>query len=89
MRRAVILFRVSVPVLSEQINEFVTTTIPNVFDTTKTWLNDIFARIDINVYDVGALKIEIFSKLEKIALSLTNSLPDFLVNMIKSLFSGK
>lgn len=78
-----------VPVLSEQINEFVTSTIPSLFDTSKTWINDIFEKFNnVETFDANAMKNEVFLKLETFATNLTSSLPEILVNVVKSFFSG-
>lgn len=78
-----------IPVLYEQINEFVTTTIPAVFDTTKNWIDGFFDKFSgIESFDAPSMKIEIFSKLELFATNLTSSLPEMVVNIVKSLFSG-
>lgn len=78
-----------IPVLSDQINEFATNTIPSLFETSKTWINDIFENFkNIENFDIEAMKNELFSKLEKIATNMTSSLPETLVNVVKSLFSG-
>lgn len=78
-----------VPVLSEQLNEFVTNTIPNVLDTGKNWIDDIFDKFNtIENLDAMAMKNELFNKIESFATGLTTSLPTTLVNMLQSFFSG-
>lgn len=78
-----------VPVLSEQLNDFVSTTVPNVLDTGKTWIDDIFEKFNnIENFDAMAMKNEVFSKIELFATNLTTSLPTILVNAISSFFSG-
>ena len=77
-----------VPILSEQINEFVKM-IPSTFDTIKVWCDNLFERINnINIVDAVAIKNELFKKIEEIGLGLTNSLPDMLVSSVKTLFSS-
>lgn len=77
-----------VPILSEQINEFVKM-IPSTFDTIKVWCDNLFERINnINIVDAVAVKNELFKKIEEIGLGLTNSLPDMLVSSVKTLFSS-
>lgn len=77
-----------VPILSEQINEFVKM-IPSTFDTIKVWCDNLFERINnINIIDAVAIKNELFKKIEEIGIGLTNSLPDMLVSSVKTLFSS-
>lgn len=78
-----------IPVLSDQVNEFASNTIPSLLETSKTWINDIFANFEnIENFDVEALKNDLFSKLGSFATNITSSLPEVLVNGVKSLFSG-
>lgn len=78
-----------IPVLSTQINEFVTNTLPAVFDSSEKVINSTFEKLgNIQSLDVNSMKIELFSKLEAFANNLTSSLPGTLVNVIKSCFSG-
>ncbi|MEG2322326.1 MAG: AI-2E family transporter [Bacilli bacterium] len=78
-----------IPVLSQQVNEFVTTTIPSVFNTCKGWIDALFDKINnIGSFDALAMKAEIFTKLEVFATNLTSSLPETLINIVKPLFSG-
>ena len=61
-----------IPLLSEQINDFVTTTIPSLYD---------------EGFDAIAMRNEIFKKLELTTTNLANSLPDILVVSLKTVFS--
>lgn len=73
------------PVLYEQINDFVGTTLPTLFEDSKNWLDNIFN--NFNNIDVTTVKNEIYKKLEMIATSTATSLPDILVLSLKSIFS--
>ena len=78
-----------VPVLYEQINDFVTTTIPSLYDSTKTWLSDFFVNFEnIDGFDAAATQADIFKKLESYATGLTSTLPSLIVNGAKAIFSG-
>lgn len=78
-----------IPVLSDQINDFVSSTIPSLFDSVKNWINSIFETFkNIENFDAEAMKSEVFLKLELFVTNITSSLPEVLVNVVKSLFSG-
>lgn len=78
-----------VPLLSEQVNDFVTTTLPNLFISIRNFFDNFFDNLNnIENFDALALKNEIFIKLEEITTNLTSSLPELLVNFITTLFSG-
>ena len=77
-----------IPLLSEQINDFVTTTIPSLYDTSKHWIDNIFNNVgNIEGFDILTIRNEIFKKLELMATNLANSLPDIIVVSITSIFS--
>lgn len=77
-----------IPVLYDQINDFVTLTLPSMFETTKNLINDFFNNFkNIDGFDVMSMKNEVFRKLEVYTTSLTSSLPAILVNIVKNLFS--
>ena len=42
----IIIISALIPVLSDQINEFATTTIPSLFETSKNWINDVFEKFN-------------------------------------------
>ncbi len=78
-----------VPVLYEQINDFVTTTVPSLYEGLKNWMNDFFMNFkEVEGFDVNSIKADLFSKLENYASNLTSTLPTLIVNIAKSLFSG-
>ena len=78
-----------IPVLSEQINDFAVSTIPKLLESVTGWIDDVFSKIDSSAsFDAMAVKNEIFKKMELIAANLTSSLPEIIVNLGKSLFSG-
>ena len=84
----VLIIMTLIPLLSEQINDFVTTTIPSLYETSKNWIDSIFENFkNIENFDAIAMRNEIFKKLELTATNLANSLPDLLVVSFKTLFS--
>ena len=77
-----------IPLLSEQINDFVSTTIPSLYETSKNWIDSILSNVkDIEGFDAIAMRNEIFKKLELTTTNLANSLPDMLMVSIKAIFS--
>lgn len=85
----VLMLTALIPLLSEQINDFVTTTIPALFSSAREFIDNFFNSLNnIENFDAFAMRDEIFNKLENIATNLTSSLPDLLVSIVTSLFSG-
>ncbi len=77
-----------IPVLSNQINDFVKT-IPSVFHTVQNWIDQIFHQLNnLGSFDALAVKAELFKKIEEFGNNLTSSLPEMTVNFVSSFFSG-
>ena len=65
-----------IPILSEQVNEFVSTSLPAIIDTLEVWINDFFDKIsNISSLDIAGMKTEVFNKLGEIGTNLTSNLP--------------
>lgn len=78
-----------IPMLSDQINELVTNTIPAVFKTCEQWINGAFDKLNtIESFDAMATKADIFLKLEGFVSNLTSSLPEMIISFTKVVFSG-
>lgn len=77
-----------IPILIEQINDFAKS-LPSIFDSIKNWVNDIFNQLNnIEGFDSISMKEEVFKKIEEIGIGITSSLPELLINGVKSFFSG-
>jgi len=77
-----------IPILIEQINDFAKS-LPSIFDSIKNWINDIFDKLNnIEGLDAMSMKDEVYKKVENIGIGLTSSLPELLINTVKSFFSG-
>lgn len=77
-----------IPILIEQINDFAKS-LPSIFDSIKNWINDIFDKLNnIEGFDAISMKDEVYKKVEDIGIGLTSSLPELLINSVKSFFSG-
>lgn len=77
-----------IPVLSSQINDFAKM-LPSIFETVKGWIDTAFDQLNnIGSFDALAVKADLFHKLEEFANSLTNSLPEMMMNFVGGFFSG-
>ncbi len=77
-----------IPVLSDQINDFVSM-LPSIFDSIKEWINKVFDNLNnIDGLDAMAFKNKLFEKIELYGGSLTTSLPEISVNAVRTFFSG-
>ena len=77
-----------IPLLSEQITEFVSTTLPSLFDTIKRWIGDILGGVKSEGFDAVSIQTDMYAKLDGMFKGLTNSLPETIMTFGKSLFSS-
>ncbi len=84
----VILLSSIIPILSDQINDFVRM-IPTVITAIENWMDNILARLNRIVdFDVVSLRANIFSHFRDFGNNLTESLPSMTVKIFTSFISG-
>ena len=72
----------------EQINDLVST-IPSTLKGIVNWISDLFNKVSNNSnVDLTSVKTEIISKIENYGMNIASSLPEVMVNTVKSFFSG-
>ncbi len=77
-----------IPLLSEQINEFIKT-IPNIIDQAKLVLDQTIGRLSIiDGLDIEALKKEVLDKIIELGTNITSDIPSLLIKIVKNFFSG-
>lgn len=77
-----------VPILYEQVNDFVKS-LPAIYDSIEGWCNNVFDKLkNIDGIDAISIKNDLFEKIEEFSVEITSSLPDMILNLVKSLFSG-
>ena len=77
-----------IPLLADQIKEFLRIA-PSVFDSIRSWTVDALDKLDtIRGLDVEAIKDKIFSNFENIAEHITGTLPETIISIVSSIFSG-
>ena len=77
-----------IPLLSEQINEFIKV-IPNIIDQTRGILDETIGKLTvIDGLDIETLKKEMLDKIIDIGTNITSDIPTFLVAIVKNTISG-
>ena len=77
-----------IPLLSEQINEFIKT-IPNIIDKSQVVLDETIGKLNtIDGIDTEALKKDIIDKMVEIGTNMTSDIPTMLVTAVKAIISG-
>ena len=83
----IILISSIIPVLTDQINDFVST-LPSIFNSIKEWIVKLFSNINIEGFDIKNYEADIISRIQVWGTELASSLPNLTVNFIRSFFSG-
>ena len=83
-----VMMQAIIPLLIYQINDFVKT-LPDIFNTVKIWIEDLFARAGnlINM-DTKGVQQDIFREIEDFGTGLAKGLPQMTINFLTSAFSG-
>lgn len=84
----VLIFKAIIPLMFEQINEFVNG-IPAILNDLTDWLNSLFSKVSNSPnVNIDSFKTELLVKIEDYGMSLANNLPSIMVNALKTGFSG-
>lgn len=77
-----------IPLLIEQVGEF-SHIIPDVIEKVQTWGTEIFNNVgDSSLIDFSQMKDNLFASIEMLATDITTTLPESILGVISSLFSG-
>ena len=83
-----VMMQAIIPLLIYQINDFVKT-LPDIFNTVKVWIEDLFARAgNLISMDTKGIQQDIFREIETFGTGLTKGLPQMTINFVTSVFSG-
>ena len=83
----VLFIRVFIPVLYAQINDLVAA-IPGIFNEVKVFINDAIGKFDLESLNLVNVKDNMMATLETKLFDIINNLPNLLINLVVSLFSG-
>lgn len=83
-----LVFNTMIPLLLEQINEFIQT-LPTILDDILKWFNNIFKGLKSTDYiNFESIKAESIDSIQEVVGNITTKLPTMFVNMIKSIFAA-
>ena len=78
-----------IPLLSNQLADFTTTTVPQMIEEVGTWTNNLLDNFSgIKGLDIEAVKSEMVTNLQNYGNEIAQSLPTILVDGVKAFFSG-
>lgn len=82
-----LIFYIFVPTVYEEVNELVGL-IPSFIERITNWINDLFLRFSENGLDLSEFKNNLLTNLTKYGTDIAGTLPNNIINLIASLFSG-
>lgn len=80
-------FRLLIPMLYSQINEFVST-LPSLFLSISNWISNFFDKFGGSGVNLSGIEENVYKSIEELSISLTTGLPVTAMNVISSLVSG-
>lgn len=83
----IVFIRVFIPVLYNQINDLVAA-VPSIFSEIEVFINDAISQFDLERFNLVNVQENMMNSIETQLLGFMNNLPNIVINLIVSLFSG-
>lgn len=83
----VVFFRIFIPIIYNELNELIST-LPGIMTDITDFINNIFAKIDVEGVDIEEIKDSILNGITAYGNSISSSIPTTIVSIMSSLFSG-
>lgn len=84
---AYLFFRIMVPMLYQQINDFVSM-LPGLISQFSNFFHEIFNKLGDTGIDFNAIEKNLYSVIEELGVNLTTSLPETIIGMLTSIVSS-
>lgn len=83
-----LLFRIMLPLLYTQLNEFITNSLPTLIKSTGTFIENLFTKLETTGFDFTSVETSVYKALENIGVDLTTGLPKAALNVVSTLVSS-
>ena len=83
----IFLLKALFPILYTQSIDLVEN-IPNIFSSLKDWINNLFEKINTNVFNINSFEAELYNKLDVFSSGLAITLPSNIINIISIVVSS-
>lgn len=83
----ILFFRIFIPIIYNELNELIST-IPGIISKITNFVNEIFAKIDIEELDVVSIKNNILDAINSYGNDITSNLPTNIVNVMGKFVSA-
>ena len=82
-----LLFRLLIPLLYKQINEFVAL-LPSLFLTVGNFIHELFEKLGSTGIDLSSIENNVYTAIENFSMNLTTDLPTTLINIVTGFVSS-
>lgn len=83
-----LLFRIMLPLLYTQLNEFITNSLPTLIKSAGTFIENLFTKLEATGFDFTSVETSVYKALENIGVDLTTGLPKAALNVVSTLVSS-
>lgn len=83
----ILFFRIFIPIIYNELNELIST-IPGIISKITNFVNEIFAKIDIEELDIASIKNNILDAINSYGNDITSNLPTNIVNVMGKFVSA-
>lgn len=83
----ILFFRIFIPIIYNELNELIST-IPGIINKITNFVNEIFAKIDIEELDIVSIKNNILDAINSYGNDITSNLPTNIVNVMGKFVSA-
>lgn len=81
-------FRIMLPLLYTQLNEFITNSLPTLIKSTSTFIENLFNKLETTGFDFTSVETSVYKALENFGVDLTTGLPKLALNVVSTLVSS-
>lgn len=81
-------FRIMLPMLYTQLNEFITNSLPTLIKSTSTFIENLFNKLETTGFDFTSVETSVYKALENFGVDLTTGLPKLALNVVSTLVSS-
>lgn len=81
-------FRIMLPMLYTQLNEFITTSLPKLILSISDFIENLFLKLENTGFDFSSVESSIYKAIESIGVDLTTGIPKTALNVVSGLVSS-
>lgn len=83
----ILFFRIFIPIIYTELNDLIST-LPGILNKITTFINEFFAKIDIEGVDIVAIKDNVLNAITSYGNDISSNLPTTVVDLMSNMVSG-